>query len=78
IGSAILPFTAKTDLRGLTCLPVEAGGNKLTAEIAAIWSPDMFLSEQLRTLIDLVADLIALAPFLAATGGAEKGSLSED
>ncbi|MFT5509047.1 MAG: DNA-binding transcriptional LysR family regulator [Hyphomicrobiaceae bacterium] len=66
IGTAILPFTARTNTRGLQCLPLVVAGKELRGEIAAIWRSDTFLSPQLLKLIDLVAKRIVDAPFLSA------------
>jgi len=64
IGIAVMPFAARVDPAGLAFVRLHAGGQPLAAELAAVWTPNLYISPAIDALIAEVHHSMKAAPFL--------------
>ena len=64
IGIAVMPFAARVDPTGLALVRLHAGGRPLAAELAAVWTPNLYISPAIDALIEEVHHSMKAAPFL--------------
>ena len=64
IGIAIMPFTARVDRSDLALGRLHANGRPLTAELAAVLTPNLFVTPAIDALIEEVEKSMHAAPFL--------------
>lgn len=64
IGISVMPFTARIDMPGLVARKLLAGGAPLSADLAVVWNPNLYLTPALDALVSHVAAAMHAAPFL--------------
>jgi DNA-binding transcriptional LysR family regulator len=64
MGLAIMPMTARPETPGLAFAKLHSGGRPLSADVAVIWNPNLYLTPAVETLFDMVAEEMHAAPFL--------------
>lgn len=64
IGIAVLPFTARIDTKGLRIAKLHAAGGPLSADLAAVWTPTLFMTPAIDAFIGDLQRSMHAAPFL--------------
>ncbi len=64
IGIAVLPFTARINQKGLVVSRLYAADQPLSADLAVVWTPTLFISPAIDTFIGDLQHSMHAAPFL--------------